>query len=115
MSTSADLLFRISRRYPGSAPLAADVTDKGKFFDSAVNARLLEGFERRRLRMRESWLDATFGKRPVPAARAHQEKLDLYAANPVAYRSYLFAFAQLADMRQPKQLRRRRICSGLPI
>src|SRR5258706_7108463 len=115
MSTSVDLFFRISRRYAGSAPLAADVTDKGKFFDSAMNARLLEGFERRRLRMRESGLDATLGKRPVPAARAHQEKPDLCAANPVAYRSHLFALAQLADMREPEQLCRRRICPGLPM
>jgi len=69
-----------------------------------MNTRLFKSFECRRLRVREPRLDAALGKRPMPAARADQEKLNFGAANAVTNGSHLLTFAQLANMRQPKVL-----------
>src|SRR5205814_1357707 len=68
-----------------------------------------------RLSMRKPRLNAPLWEGPVSIASAYQEKRNFGIANTVTNRCYLLTFTELADVRQPKELRRRRHSPRFPI
>ena len=70
-----------------------------------MNPCFLEGFQRRSLSVSKTGLRTALGEGPAPAAaRANQEELDVSAADAVANRSHLLAFAQFSEVRQAHEL-----------
>jgi hypothetical protein len=101
MSADRDLRWRAF----SLARLPANILRKRGLLHPAMYSRLFKCFERRRLRVRQPWFCPTLGKSPASATRLHQKKFNAVTAHPITNGSHLFAPAQLAKMRQPKDLR----------
>jgi hypothetical protein len=76
---------------------------QGGFLNASMDSGFFEGFKRRRLSVSESRLHTALGEDPVPAAGAHQQKLDLAPADPIAYCRHLFTPAQFSKMGEGKE------------
>ncbi len=73
-----------------------------------MNPRFLERLECSGLSVRQPWFRAALGKSPAPAAAGlNQQEFDLASAHAIADRCHLFAFAQLAKLRQSNELSHR--------
>ena len=96
------------RRFRDFQTLALqDIPDKRSFFNPAMNSRLLECFNRRRLSVGEPRFRAPFREYPTPAAAGFdQQELDRASADPVADRSDLFALAYFDYLRKSNPPRR---------
>ena len=105
MSADQDWSRRRSRNFQTLALPPQDIPDKRSFFNPAMNPRLLEGFNRRRLSVGEPRFRAPFRKYPTAAAAGFdQQELDRASADPVADRSDLFALARFDYLRKSNAL-----------
>jgi hypothetical protein len=105
MSADQDWSRRQSRNFQTLALPPQDIPDKRSFFNPAMNPRLLECFNRRRLSVGEPRFCAPFREYPTPAAAGFdQQELDRASADPVADRSDLFALAYFDYLRKSNAL-----------
>lgn len=101
MSADQDWSRRGSRNFQTLALPPQDIPDKRSFFNPAMNSRLLECFNRRRLSVGEPRFRAPFREYPTPpAASFDQQELDRASADPVADRSDLFALTHFDYLRK---------------
>src|ERR1700675_4484081 len=89
------------------ALFASDITRKRRLFDSPMNSGFFEGFQRRRLGVRQPRFGAALRKDPPSAACLHQQKLDSTLADAIADRRHLLQSSELTQMVQTKKFRGR--------
>jgi hypothetical protein len=94
-----------SSSIPPVGLLPGDISGEWDLLDPAMNSSFLEGFNRRRLGVRESRFRAAFGKYPASATTGlDQQKFDNVLPDPVTNCRDLLTFAHLSDLRQSNAL-----------